>query len=509
MPRTGEPFLGELQMLCNKQKQRQCVVLIYALTMFLSASTLYGANGSLKVTSFPSDAQVSIDGVSTGKSTPMSISLFEAVHEVTVHMSGGGWNPNTQMVAITPGRNELSVTLLPTVTDGTKGDKGDTGPAGPKGDTGATGSAGLQGSKGDKGDTGLQGVKGDTGPEGPKGDKGDNGDSTALTVPVDLVGTTGDPIISAINNGSGLAGYFGGDVEVTGNLIVDGDISGSIHFSQITGLLGTGYSLVFPDIIDNLTTLEISVVRTPEPPDPAVIVHGPGYEIERIEGFLGNGESNDQAGLSMEHPLIFECSGTDADYVQEYFDFYFSDPINVSPTSGSIIVYDLSSTEVIRWNFYEFIPQTSEPGDDGRTRFTMVNNLLPNTTEHWRQGDDIPADAFGDELSNNPLTDTLVQISGVTTFYPHVEIDDVNRTLTFTYDFVEGKGIWHWVIETIQCIGDKKSLSVIQEEGGQKVSQRDYFGCFPMNYEILSGFRLDAKLKTRIVISFDRSQDAE
>ena len=43
-------------------------------------------NGALKVTSFPSGALVTIDGLSTGKVTPMSISLSVGDHGVTVSL---------------------------------------------------------------------------------------------------------------------------------------------------------------------------------------------------------------------------------------------------------------------------------------------------------------------------------------------------------------------------------------------------------------------------------------
>jgi hypothetical protein len=89
---------------------------------------------ALKVSSFPSGAQVSIDGVSTGKVTPMNVSLPEGDHSVTVAIPGSGWNPDTRIVTIVSGNNDLSVTLLPTPTPG---------PPGPQGATGATGQNGA------------------------------------------------------------------------------------------------------------------------------------------------------------------------------------------------------------------------------------------------------------------------------------------------------------------------------------------------------------------------------
>lgn len=140
--------------------------------------------GSLRVTSFPTGAHVSVDGVDTGKTTPMSVSLTIGDHTVMVFIPNSGWNADTRTVTIVSGNNDLSVTLLPTVTagpQGPQGPKGDTGAQGPAGPTGATGPAGPagpqgpQGLKGDKGDPGAQGFSGPSGPQGPQGDAGPQG----------------------------------------------------------------------------------------------------------------------------------------------------------------------------------------------------------------------------------------------------------------------------------------------------------------------------------------------
>jgi hypothetical protein len=72
-----------------------------ALVVFLAASaTIEAASGTLKVTSFPSGAQVWVDGARTGKVAPMSISLAEGEHVVTVQIPTSGWNPDTRTVTI-------------------------------------------------------------------------------------------------------------------------------------------------------------------------------------------------------------------------------------------------------------------------------------------------------------------------------------------------------------------------------------------------------------------------
>jgi hypothetical protein len=125
--------------------------------MFWAATPALAGNGTLKVTSFPSGAQVLVDGTNTGKVTPMSVSLPEGEHMVTVQIPNSGWNPDTRTVTIVPGYNDLSVTLLPVLTTGPQGPPG---PAGQQGEAGEQGEPGEQGEKGEKGDPGEPGTIG-------------------------------------------------------------------------------------------------------------------------------------------------------------------------------------------------------------------------------------------------------------------------------------------------------------------------------------------------------------
>jgi hypothetical protein len=115
---------------------------ISIVVLLVSFSVTAVEAATLKVSSFPSGAQVSIDGVNTGKVTPMNVSLSEGDHSVTVAIPGSGWNPDTRTVTIVSGNNDLSVTLLPIPTPGPpgpKGDKGDQGIQGPQGNPGTNG----------------------------------------------------------------------------------------------------------------------------------------------------------------------------------------------------------------------------------------------------------------------------------------------------------------------------------------------------------------------------------
>jgi len=148
------------------QKNRKSIAASIFVTLALFCSVAQAQNGALKVTSFPSGASVKIDGVDTGKTTPMSTSLSIGDHTVVVWIPNSGWNPDTRPVTIVSGNNDLSVTLLPMLTVGPPG------PQGPKGDKGDPGPAGLQGAKGDPGAIGPMGLTGPTGQAGPAGPPG-------------------------------------------------------------------------------------------------------------------------------------------------------------------------------------------------------------------------------------------------------------------------------------------------------------------------------------------------
>lgn len=168
-------------------------------------------NGVLRVTSFPSGASVRIDGIDTGKTTPMSMTLAIGDHTAVVSIPNSGWNPDSRTVTVGSGNNDLSVTLLPMLTVGPQGPpgaaatvqvgttmtlppgspaavvnsgganaavlnfsipQGAPGSQGIKGDKGDPGATGATGAKGDKGDTGATGGTGATGPAGPQGPAG-------------------------------------------------------------------------------------------------------------------------------------------------------------------------------------------------------------------------------------------------------------------------------------------------------------------------------------------------
>src|SRR5882762_7954092 len=167
--------------------------------------------GALKVTSFPSGANVSVDGKDTDRVTPMNISVAVGKHTVVVSSPNSGWNPETRTFVVASGKNALHVTLLPNLAagpigpQGPKGDpgpQGTTGPAGPAGSAGATGASGAIGPQGSKGDPGPQGTAGSTGPAGPAG-------ATAATGAIGPQGSKGDPGPQGATGSTGPAGPAG------------------------------------------------------------------------------------------------------------------------------------------------------------------------------------------------------------------------------------------------------------------------------------------------------------
>ena len=111
----------------------------------LAVLPAHATNGSLKVTSFPSGAAVAVDGANTGHTTPMSISLSVGTHVVRVEIPGSGWTPAESTVTVVAGNNDLSVTLLPALTQGPAGPTGPEGPQGPQGPPGGQGPQGPPG----------------------------------------------------------------------------------------------------------------------------------------------------------------------------------------------------------------------------------------------------------------------------------------------------------------------------------------------------------------------------
>jgi len=207
------------------QKLASFTILLWSVCLLSTCLYAQSGSGALKVTSFPTGANVAVDGVNTGKTTPMSISLPVGDHEIVVSIPNSGWNADTRTVTIISGNNDLSVTLLPILTTGAQGPKGEPGAQGPKGDTGPQGPQGLKGdngSQGPQGPPGSQGPKGDSGQQGPAGANGADG-ATGATGPQGPKGDQGPPGPPGLSAGSGMNGMQ--DFTTSGSFTVPAGIT--------------------------------------------------------------------------------------------------------------------------------------------------------------------------------------------------------------------------------------------------------------------------------------------
>jgi hypothetical protein len=371
------------------------------------------------------------------------------------------------------------------------------GPTGPTGPAGPRGERGEKGEKGDQVEVVVQSLRGEPGPPGPPGLAGPPGPSGAAGPP----GPPGPPGSPGAPGPAGPPGEPGALTEgsVTTPIIADQAITSAkladdftLDARRITGILGGDLLVRLPDVIDNTVFIDIgngTVMR-----DLVVIANGPGLEIERIPGFDGSGRPRESPGPSVEFPLVFEYTGAFDDALRSFQATGGTAPVD-------IVVKDLLGDEVFRWRLLDYRLTTIEPGLDGRNRYTLVHVLPPDNRVRISRSRSFPS-----EDSRNPATDTRVEIEGVYQGFPVVEHDPVSRTLTMTFDYIEGGGMWDWVVLTAEGRDGRRNLSLIDLDGDRETGRTNYFECFPVRYEQFTGFGQVEKVKERVVIAYGFSQ---
>jgi hypothetical protein len=259
------------------------------------------------------------------------------------------------------------------------------------------------------------------------------------------------------------------------------------------GFMAGSFSPGFSDVVDNTVSVEISGSFQGN----VVVINGPGFQIERIPGFLGDGRPMESAGPNAEFPFVFEYAGPQVTSLQALHD-------SGQARSLSMIVTDLAGQEMIRLNMYEYYLTRIEGGDGGRNRYTFETHDPPDNLVRLQDGGGLSAPS---ESSNNPATDTRIEIDGIRVgFYPAVVVDAVNRTITLTFDYIESGDAFYWARNTAIGSESRRSMSVIQESGGTEVSRTNYFEVFPIVYQQLTGFGQVEKFKVRLVIAYGYSQ---
>lgn len=281
-------------------------------------------------------------------------------------------------------------------------------------------------------------------------------------------------------------------------------LTGTIDVSQITGLLGQGYTMLFPDVLYNTAHLWINwPIDNCTWSGSGVILLGPGVDIDRIEGFDVHGNPADNPGFAMEHPFIFEVDSDDAHGLQSCIEADY----NGGPVLCAFTVPYLSGEIYLYMNVWDTVCTGEAPGTDGRTRFTFSGRGAPDTalTINMLDPDGLQPGDFGSTGAYNPATDRKVEIDGIAgQFYPEVVLDTTNRKLTFTYSSNEGAGIYYWVKAVVEGANYQRNVSVIRLGAeGEQIERDNYSGCFPLKYEILDGFGLDTNLRARLVLSYN------
>jgi len=292
--------------------------------------------------------------------------------------------------------------------------------------------------------------------------------------------------------------YIAGDLEVGGT--IKGSIQvDTIHVSQITGLLGDGYTLRFPDILDNLGTIEVDGIGS----NNAVILNGPGYDVEAVERYNQWGERDDLPGRSMEHPVIFEVDDTDPVWLADMMSWF--DETNPTTKNMAVIVPDVAGDQSIRWNYTSFVPDGYEPGVDNRTRFRLINSKLPDIILDINLQE---PDPFGNECSMNSDPGPEILFDGQKFGCPAIEVDTAGQVMTLTWEFVEANGVWAYFNKYLKGYETKFQVVASWMIPGHGIKQSTFDGCFVLHFEHLTGFGLDKKSVLQIKIWYVRMREA-
>jgi hypothetical protein len=287
-----------------------------------------------------------------------------------------------------------------------------------------------------------------------------------------------------------------GDLNIKGNLITE------LDESQISGVLGEGYSAVFPDELDNTVLLEITGIL---PAGENVLISNPvGFELDTFTLFGGTC-LNPHVGYSDELPLSFE---TDKPSIIAAMDNWYASP---NERSMSIIFKDLAGNENYRFNMFSYYPGTTSPGSGGRTSYTLHSGLYGNNSvlqgydQYVNQAVDI-VEHLGSSLSFNPATDKIVEITGIShpNFTPAVNVDYASRVITLEMSFNEGEDFITWLNDVRNGeLGQSKAVSIIETtDGVTEISRENFFETLPFKYEIICGFGLNTKVVARIQLIY-------
>ncbi len=291
---------------------------------------------------------------------------------------------------------------------------------------------------------------------------------------------------------------FNGDGEVNafdcnGDQIIN---NLTVNFTAVPGLVVQDFVALFPDAINNTTSMDIGGCSAK-----VVVVNGPTVEIQLA------GTVPEHSSLAAEMPIVIET--VPSEFVNPIGDC--ADEIRTQMSvqdsiSISIISTDASGAERVRWNLYEYTPVLEEAGFDGGVRFTFEHSLPPDFNFLIeRTPDNFP----NDSSSNNPATDRRVEIAAISYAFPVVEEEDeASGRLVLVYDYVEAGDIFYWVRQVIEngtSVIEKNEVFVDAPVGTTGYGQT-YYGCFPIRWEQFTGFAQYIQLKERVTLECDYSE---
>ncbi len=287
---------------------------------------------------------------------------------------------------------------------------------------------------------------------------------------------------------------------------------------QFPGIVAQDFVTLFPDAVNNTALVKVGFVYGDF--IEAVIINGPGVEIQKVPGFDGLGRADDHSGLAQELPIMFEVADPLA--VQALSQYVADYQASADPAAGpgfqniEIVVRDIAGAGQVFWiarNFAPYGATPMSPGFDGRTRFVFGPSAPPDNTMDITRNPQF----LGTANSFNPVTDRFAEVlanySGMG-YHPAVQIDSTDPTrLILTYDFVEGGYLLEWVRATteigtigsggITYIKDRIYLSEFDPITSMPFNTINYVGCFPVKYEQFTGFGQDIKLKERVTVDCD------
>jgi hypothetical protein len=335
---------------------------------------------------------------------------------------------------------------------------------------------------------GTRGERGDQGPAGPQGVAFQVDTATIDTQALAPSAVTSEKLATGAVTTTSLADSF------------------TLDAARVGGLLRDQEGFGIPEALKNTTTVEINSIDFAG--ETVHIVKGPGAVTERLDGLVGKGTPVFLPGFTRETDFAFSYRGVAESSLQSLHEAYLLGPDLWQLADMSIIVRDLAGTEVYRLTLLQWGLASISGGPKGSLkRYTFEKPGFPDANLAMFADGDFGQSTMGLGLleSRNLATDRRVEIGSVVTgAYPAVVIDTRAKSVMLTYDWVEGCCLLDWYTDTVEGIGVKTEISVIEESAeGAETSRLNFFGVFPYRYESLTGFGLKYRMKARIWLSYD------